>query len=105
MLKFIAKVWIAGEVSDFRRGYKRRKALKRETRLQQHLDKMSEITRNGQGEVYNDACGKMILSFLVAMISMILGMLLPLLWLAIPIALVSFLFYSVKVISIYLKNS
>ena len=43
MLKFIAKVWIAGEVSDFRRGYKRRKALKREARLQQRCMRKNDI--------------------------------------------------------------
>lgn len=104
MLKFIAKVWIAGEVSDFRRGYKRRKALKRETRLQQHLNRMSEITRNGQQEAYNDASGKMLASFLVAIVSMILGMILPILWIITPIALLSFLIYSIKTIFIYLKR-
>ena len=104
MLKFIAKVWIAGEVSDFRRAYKRRKALKREARLQQHLNRMSEITRNGQEEVYNDAVGKMLASFLIAIVSMILGMILPLLWIVTPIALLSFLIYSIKTIFIYLKR-
>lgn len=104
MLKFIAKVWIAGEVSDFRRGYKRRKALKREARLQQRLNRMNEIARNGQEGSFNNASGKMLLSFLVAMISMVLGMILPLLWIVTPIALLSFLFYSAKVIFIYLKR-
>lgn len=104
MLKFIAKVWVAGEVSDFRRAYKRRKALKREARLQQHLNRMSEITRNGQEEVYNDAVGKMLASFLIAIVSMILGMILPLLWIVTPIALLSFLIYSIKTIFIYLKR-
>lgn len=104
MLKFIAKVWVAGEVSDFRRAYKRRKALKREARLQQHLNRMSEITRNGQEEVYNDTVGKMLASFLIAIVSMILGMILPLLWIVTPIALLSFLIYSIKTIFIYLKR-
>lgn len=104
MLKFIAKVWVAGEVSDFRRTYKRRKALKREARLQQHLNRMSEITRNGQQEAYNDAGGKMLASFLVAIVSMILGMILPILWIVTPIALLSFLIYSIKTIFIYLKR-
>lgn len=104
MLKFIAKVWVAGEVSDFRRAYKRRKALKREARLQQHLNRMSEITRNGQQEAYNDAVGKMLASFLIAITSMILGMILPLLWIVTPIALLSFLIYSIKTIFIYLKR-
>lgn len=104
MLKFIAKVWVAGEVSDFRRAYKRRKALKREARLQQHLNRMSEITRNGQQEAYNDAVGKMLASFLIAITSMILGIILPLLWIVTPIALLSFLIYSIKTIFIYLKR-
>ena len=104
MLKFIAKVWVAGEVSDFRRAYKRRKVLKREARLQQHLNRMSEITRNGQEETYNDVVGKMLASFLVAIVSMILGMILPILWIVTPIALLSFLIYSIKTIFIYLKR-
>lgn len=104
MLKFIAKVWIAGEVSDFRRGYKRRKALKREARMQQRLNRMNEIARNGQEGSFNNASGKMLLSFLIAMLSMVLGVMLPLLWVATPIALLSFLFYSAKFIFIYLKN-
>ena len=104
MLKFIAKVWIARDVCDFRIAYKRRKALKREIRLQRHLNRMNEITRNGQQETYSNAVRKMLASFLAAIVSMILGMILPLLWIVTPIALLSFLIYSIKTIFIYLKR-
>ena len=43
MFKFITKVWVAGEINDFRRGIKKRKVEEKQIRKERRIRNVAEI--------------------------------------------------------------
>lgn len=58
MLKFIGKVFLAGEVNDFRRSYKKRKIKSKLKKKEMNSRILEGLARDGELDVYYEAIGK-----------------------------------------------
>lgn len=82
MLKFITKVWVAGEINDYRRDRKKRKIeqkrIKRERRIRNvaEIGIIDEIVKNDKEKKkeWEDTQNKLVLSSLVFFLSIIISL-------------------------------
>lgn len=82
MLKFITKVWVAGEINDYRRDRKKRKIeqkrIKRERRIRNvaEIGIIDEIVKNDKEKKkeWEDTQNKLVLSSLVFFLSLIISL-------------------------------
>ena len=82
MLKFITKVWVAGEINDYRRDRKKRKIeqkrIKRERRIRNvaEIGIIDEIVKNDKEKKkeWEDTQNKLVLSSLVFLLSLIISL-------------------------------
>lgn len=82
MFKFLAKVWMAGEINDYRRDRKKRKIeqkrIKRERRIRNvaEIGMVDEIVRNDKEKKkeWEDTQNKLVLSSLVFFLSLIISL-------------------------------
>lgn len=82
MFKFLAKVWMAGEINDYRRDRKKRKIeqkrIKRERRIRNvaEIGIIDEIVRNDKEKKkeWEDTQNKLVLSSLVFFLSLIISL-------------------------------
>lgn len=79
MFKFITKVWVAGEINDFRRGRKKRKAEEKQIRKERRIRNVAEIgmvdeivandkTKKKEWETIQNKLGISALMFFVSLI-------------------------------------
>lgn len=81
MFKFLARVWIAGEISDYRRERKKRKARERQMREERRLrniaevGKVDEIVKNDEAKrkEWEDIQAKFVISTLIFFASLIVS--------------------------------
>lgn len=82
MFKFLAKVWMAGEINDYRRDRKKRKIeqkrIKRERRIRNvaEIGIIDEIVKNDKEKKkeWEDTQNKLVLSSLVFFLSLIISL-------------------------------
>lgn len=82
MFKFLAKVWVAGEINDYRRDRKKRKIeqkrIKRERRIRNvaEIGIIDEIVKNDKEKKkeWEDVQNKLVLSSLVFFLSIIISL-------------------------------
>ena len=82
MFKFLAKVWMAGEINDYRRDRKKRKIeqkrIKKEKRIRNvaEIGMVDEIVRNDKEKKkeWEDTQNKLVLSSLVFFLSLIISL-------------------------------
>ena len=82
MFKFLAKVWMAGEINDYRRDRKKRKIeqkrIKRERRIRNvaEIGIIDEIVKNDKEKKkeWEDTQNKLVLSSLVFLLSLIISL-------------------------------
>lgn len=82
MFKFLAKVWMAGEINDYRRDRKKRKIeqkrIKRERRIRNvaEIGIIDEIVKNDKEKKkeWEDVQNKLVLSSLVFFLSLIISL-------------------------------
>lgn len=82
MFKFLAKVWMAGEINDYRRERKKRKIeqkrIKRERRIRNvaEIGIIDEIVKNDKEKKkeWEDTQNKLVLSSLVFLLSLIISL-------------------------------
>lgn len=58
MLKFLIKVWVGGEVNDYRREYKKRKAIKKANQRKEYENKLNAIAKRNMKEKYEECYAK-----------------------------------------------
>lgn len=82
MFKFLAKVWMAGEINDFRRDRKRRKAREKQMRKERRIRNVAEIgmvdeiVKNDEAKKkeWETIQAKLVISALVFFASLIAGL-------------------------------
>lgn len=105
MLKFLTKVWVAGEVNDFRRSYKKRKTVKKNDKRRINKEILVEISKQGKLETYSEYYGRGAIQMISGGIGILLAPFLPPLVIISPITFILGIKNLIKASIIYYKPS
>lgn len=105
MLKFLTKVWVAGEVNDFRRSYKKRKAVKKNNKRRINKEILVEISKQGKLETYSEYYSRGAIQMISGGIGILLAPFLPPLVIISPITFILGIKNLIKASVIYVKCS
>lgn len=88
MLKFIGKVFLAGEVNDFRRSYKKRKIKSKLKKKEMNTKILEGLAQHGELDDYYEALGKGTMETFVGFTTILMAPFAPPVLLATPVLLV-----------------